>query len=61
MSLARKAFHAFKWSILGEIASKAIGPLVFLVLARLLVPEDFGVIAALWSLSVSLRYFRMPG
>lgn len=46
MSLSQKAFHAFKWSVLGEIASRAIGPLVFLVLARLLVPEDFGVVAA---------------
>ena len=46
MSLTHKALHAFKWSVLGEIASQAIGPLVFLVIARLLVPEDFGVIAA---------------
>ncbi len=46
MSLSNKAFHAFKWSVFGEIASRAVGPLVFLVLARLLVPEDFGVVAA---------------
>jgi O-antigen/teichoic acid export membrane protein len=46
MSMTHKAIHAFKWSALGEIASRAIGPLVFLVLARLLVPEDFGVVAA---------------
>jgi len=44
--MTHKAIHAFKWSALGEIASRAIGPLVFLVLARLLVPEDFGVVAA---------------
>ena len=46
MSLTHKAIHAFKWSVLGEIASRATGPLVFLALARLLVPEDFGVVAA---------------
>lgn len=46
MSLTHKAIHAFKWSALGEIASRTIGPLVFLVLARLLIPEDFGVVAA---------------
>jgi O-antigen/teichoic acid export membrane protein len=46
MSLTLKAIHAFKWSVLGEVVSKAVGPLVFLVLARLLVPEDFGVVAA---------------
>src|SRR5690606_1852052 len=40
------AFHAYKWSALGEAASRAIGPLLFLVLARLLVPADFGVVAA---------------
>lgn len=46
MPLTHQAFHAFKWSALGEAASRIIGPLVFLVLARLLVPEDFGVVAA---------------
>jgi PST family polysaccharide transporter len=46
MSLKQKAINAFKWSALGEIASRTIGPLVFIVLARLLVPEDFGVAAA---------------
>jgi PST family polysaccharide transporter len=46
MSLVHQAIHALKWSVLGEIASRGVGPLVFLVLARLLVPEDFGVVAA---------------
>jgi O-antigen/teichoic acid export membrane protein len=46
MSLTHRAIHAFKWSVLGEVASRAVGPLVFIVLARLLVPEDFGVVAA---------------
>ncbi len=35
-----------KWSFLSELASKLIQPLAFLVLARLLTPEDFGVVAA---------------
>jgi len=30
----------------GEIAAKAISPLVFIILAKILVPEDFGVVAA---------------
>ncbi|WP_162560020.1 lipopolysaccharide biosynthesis protein [Methylotetracoccus oryzae] len=38
--------HALKWSFLGELASKAVGPAVFVVLARLLTPEDYGVVAA---------------
>ncbi|MFB1490580.1 MULTISPECIES: lipopolysaccharide biosynthesis protein [unclassified Thiocapsa] len=39
-------FQAFKWSAAGEFASRLIQPLVFLILARLLTPEDFGVMAA---------------
>lgn len=38
--------HALKWSFLSELASKAVQPLVFVILARLLTPEDFGVVAA---------------
>jgi O-antigen/teichoic acid export membrane protein len=37
---------ALKWSFLAELASKAVSPVVFLVLARLLTPEDFGVMSA---------------
>ena len=38
--------HALKWSFLSELASKLIQPVVFVVLARLLTPEDFGVMSA---------------
>jgi PST family polysaccharide transporter len=38
--------HAFKWSVLGEIAARTITPLSFLLLARVLLPEDFGIAAA---------------
>lgn len=38
--------HGVKWSFLAEIAAKAVQPLVFVVLARLLTPEDYGVMAA---------------
>lgn len=41
-----EVLHAFKWSLLGEATSRLIAPLVFLALARLLTPEDFGVVAA---------------
>jgi PST family polysaccharide transporter len=46
MAESHHLFHAFKWSIASDLASKAIQPLVFLVLARLLTPEDFGVMSA---------------
>lgn len=38
--------HAFKWSMASEIASKVIQPIVFIVLARLLTPDDFGVMSS---------------
>jgi PST family polysaccharide transporter len=38
--------HAIKWSFLSELAAKAIQPIVFIVLARLLTPQDFGVMSA---------------
>ena len=41
-----RVLHAFKWSILGEATSRLVGPAVLLVLARLLTPEDFGVVAS---------------
>lgn len=37
---------ALKWAFLSELASKAVTPIVFIVLARILVPEDYGVVAA---------------
>lgn len=46
MIQVRSAVHAFKWSMLAEIASRAGSAIVLLVLARMLVPEDFGVVAA---------------
>lgn len=38
--------NALKWSFLSELAAKIVAPLVFIILARLLAPEDFGVVAA---------------
>ncbi len=38
--------HSLKWSFLAELTSKAITPVIFIVLARLLTPEDFGVMTA---------------
>lgn len=46
MTLLHTAVRAFKWSLLGEIGSRLIGPITFVLLARYLLPTDFGVIAA---------------
>lgn len=38
--------NALKWSFLSEVSTKAIQPVVFIILARLLTPEDFGVMTS---------------
>jgi len=38
--------HALKWSFVSELVAKVISPLVFIVLTRLLTPEDFGVVSS---------------
>ncbi|NMA66888.1 MAG: lipopolysaccharide biosynthesis protein [Clostridiaceae bacterium] len=44
-SIFNKAVAASKWSALAEISSKVISPLIFVILARLLTPNDYGVVA----------------
>lgn len=41
----RKAATATKWSTITEVAAKCIAPITNMVLARLLTPEAFGVVA----------------
>lgn len=45
MSLSKDALRASMWSSLTEIVLKLISPIVFLILTRILLPEDFGVVA----------------
>lgn len=46
-NLNKKVIHATKWSAITEIAAKLVTPIVSMVLARLLTPEAFGVVATL--------------
>jgi O-antigen/teichoic acid export membrane protein len=39
-----KATKAVKWAVLTEIVSRTAQPIVFIVLAKLLTPDDFGVV-----------------
>jgi O-antigen/teichoic acid export membrane protein len=39
-----RAVKSVKWTVLSEIVSRSVQPLVTLILARILVPEDFGVV-----------------
>lgn len=43
LTFSQKILSASKWSFLGEFASKTVSPLIYLILARLLSPDDFGV------------------
>lgn len=43
--IKRKAIKASKWSILTQITTKAISPLIYVILARLLTPSDYGIVA----------------
>lgn len=45
-NLNKKAATATFWSGLGEVSSKLITPIISMVLARLLTPEAYGVVAA---------------
>ncbi len=44
--MTRRIRHALTWSFLGEVASRTLAPLVFLILVRFLAPSDFGVLTA---------------
>lgn len=44
-STKEKAVRSMKWSASMEVVSRLASPVVMVVLARLLVPEDFGVVA----------------
>jgi O-antigen/teichoic acid export membrane protein len=43
--VSNQLLYSLKWSALGEIASKVLPPLFYIITARLLTPEDFGVVA----------------
>jgi len=45
MSIARSIFHGSIWMILLNAAARMIGLVSTMILARLLVPEDFGIVA----------------
>ncbi|MBM3210691.1 lipopolysaccharide biosynthesis protein [Candidatus Poribacteria bacterium] len=44
-NVTNKALKSIKWSVLVEIVSRTAQPIIFLILAKLLAPEDFGVVA----------------
>lgn len=41
----KKIIHSIKWSAFSELVSKILPPVFYIISARLLTPEDFGVVA----------------
>ena len=46
-NINKKVGQATKWSSITEIIAKLISPITNMILARLLVPEAFGVVATI--------------
>ena len=46
MSLYNKVLSSLGWSFLGETINKVFPPIIFIILANILSPDDFGVVAA---------------
>ena len=46
-NLNKKIVNATKWSTITEVMAKLVAPISSMVLARLLTPEAFGVVATL--------------
>jgi len=57
-NITAKAVSSLKWSALMEIVSRTAQPIIFVILARLLTPADFGVMAtAMIAISFSQMFW----
>lgn len=45
--MERKISNSLKWSTFAEISTKIVAPIMNILLARILVPEDFGILASI--------------
>lgn len=60
-SLSKKMKNATKWSVITEMAAKLVTPIVSMVLARLLTPDAFGVVATLTMVITFAELFTDAG
>jgi len=44
-NITQRSIASVKWSVLTELVSRTASPLTFVILARILTPQDFGVLA----------------
>jgi teichuronic acid exporter len=49
--MKKEITNAFKWDLIGKIGNQSVGFVISIILARLLVPEDFGLLAVIVSFS----------
>lgn len=61
MSLNNKIINATKWSIITEIIAKLIVPITNMILARILAPEAFGVVATITMITSFTDIFTDAG
>ena len=59
--LEKKMANATKWSSMAEVASKLISPIVNMVLARLLTPSAFGIVATVTMIITFAEIFQDAG
>ena len=57
----RKTIHSGKWFLIGSVIQKTIHLFGFIILARLLLPSDYGVIAIVFLVTSSIDFFLAPG
>jgi len=56
-----KSVHGGKWFLIGNVLQKVLNIIPFFILARLLVPEDYGVITVVFLFTTALDKFATPG
>lgn len=57
----RKISNSMKWSTAGEALAKLIAPITNMILARILVPEDFGIVATVNMIITFVELFADSG
>jgi len=55
-SIVTRAASSVKWSALTEVVSRTAQPIIFVILARLLSPDDYGVVA---TASIAITFSQM--
>ncbi len=60
LTLDKNIKNSTKWSLIGQIVSKIASPLINMVLARILMPEEFGIVATI-TIIISFSFIFVDG